>query len=529
MGCIFKYSDGSTRYLTADIIMRKLTGINTEVSESSMENRPIMVRKIKTPIKTYSFSDLKEILLKKVGYGVNMNKLLAFNRDYIDAILFIAVNGYLDSAILNKILAADTQEQRKSYIIDCLYKVSYGNLFNPFITNLIASKNDNTGKYKFGDITATPNVSLNGGLMNTLLTERNLCVRTLYSNPTKNVSFILTRSETMQNQSQTALYNAYAKIYSNVDFSKPGMNTYASVMKELKALESKASSIAYIGLHFDLLQACEEFDLVMKTKDNVTFYKMESNAYYYTKVSENDEFDSSITYYEYSNDDYALYYCSTKQQFEANRSGLYIRKTNYDADKTYYTKTPGGEYVEQNVPLGETEYSNKNAVFYSKVSSVINYIYNFGTGFSSKYAAILRNIISNYLNLEISESRIATESSRLEYKDELMTKLYNLDKKKNSLGLYGPVIMDCLKNYIDWLFDDGYKVADELVMTFDYTISNDIKLYLEYLDLLQKLFAIDDSMIEKNNKITMVQSSSVLKTSSDENLIGGGLNGRLTK
>lgn len=119
MGYIFRYSTNETRYLDPAILINKINGITSDTPKQTQNSIYMISKKLNKPIQEISFEDIKT-KIDRLNYNDNFNKMLLLNKDYLDAILYLIADDALKVDEYEKIIKAESAEERKFLLISML-------------------------------------------------------------------------------------------------------------------------------------------------------------------------------------------------------------------------------------------------------------------------------------------------------------------------------------------------------------------------------------------------------------------------
>ena len=109
IGYIFKYATGEKEYLDPNILINRINGINTNITQTIPDSSYIISKKINRPVQEIAFKDIKK-KIEELNYDDNLNKMLSLNKEYLDAILYLIVDDSLRMDDYDKIMKAESSE-----------------------------------------------------------------------------------------------------------------------------------------------------------------------------------------------------------------------------------------------------------------------------------------------------------------------------------------------------------------------------------------------------------------------------------
>ena len=486
MGYIFKYASGETKYLYPNYLINKINGSLTTTTSEAQRSVYIISKKINRPPEEITFKDIEK-KIEELNYGDNFNKLLLLNKDYLDAILYLIVDGSLRMDDYDKIVKAESSEERKFLIINLLKKTGQRNrIFKPFL-NHIPVKNDSTTNIRIPVNKPISTTKQTGATKPTIIMKptsiteipkstiglvvlpytfpkvsdkkivndtKTLGTSKFIGNPKPKANFKFNKAEKTQSLLGGSLkLRASTKRYFTTQTCIDGLNTMARLENDLN------NTFAVIGEEGEKDTTPGGFSSTnLKDLTELSSSNIEMK---YLKIHKNNGWP--IEYY-----------------ILQNRSDESVNKTmldSYNSNITYYKRNEDGSYAEVKFTSAnkEKEYNEYPEPLYRKCNGLdlIPSIGNFGAGI--RYSEVERFI--DDIDEDFDESRVYNDKDREEYKQELIAKI---EENKDSLesSLYNPVLIDALKNYVDWLFTDDFYVDGELSLVFPYYISSECAAYL---------------------------------------------------
>ena len=125
----------------------------------------------------------------------------------------------------------------------------------------------------------------------------------------------------------------------------------------------------------------------------------------------------------------------------------------------------------------------------------VNSISDINPNFENQISLVSQKIDDNP---KLKNLYMRLEQYKEKYKQELIEKIEaNVDLLEDSL--YKPVIIDLLKNYIEWLFTDDFYVDDKEAIDFPYYISSECEAYVRPASTVLKSLEISKKVIDVYN------------------------------
>lgn len=498
MGYIFKYASGETKYLYPNFLINKINGSLTTTTSEAQRSVYIISEKINRPPEEITFKDIEK-KIEELNYGDNFNKLLLLNKDYLDAILYLIVDGSLRMDDYDKIVKAESSEERKFLIINLLKKTGQHNsIFKPFL-NHIPVKNDvtniripvnkpisttkQTGTTKPTIITKPTSITeipkSTIGLVVLPYTYPNVSDKKIVNdtktlgtskfvgNPKPKTNFKFNKAEKTQSLLGGSLkLRASTKRYFTTQTCIDGLNTMARLENDLN------NTFAVIG---------EEGE-----KDTTPGGFSSTNLKDLTELSTSNIKMKYLKIHTINGWPIEYYILQNRSDESVNKTKL----DSYNSNITYYKRNEDGSYESVEIN-SEKEYNEYLDPLYRRCNGLdlIPSIGNFGAG-------ICYNEVERFINIideDFDESRVYNDKDREKYKQELIAKI---EKNKDSLkySLYNPVLIDALKNYVDWLFTDDFYIDGKLSLVFPYYISSECAAYLGVASTVKDTLTISEKI-----------------------------------
>lgn len=464
IGYIFKYATGEKEYLDPNILINRINGINTNITQSIPDSSYIISKKINRPVQEITFKDIKK-KIEELNYDDNLNKMLSLNKEYLDAILYLIVDDSLRMDDYDKIMKAESSEERKFLIIDLLKKAKCNTIFRPFFNRMPVKNLSTKVKIRVDkptDIRALPKSTVG-------------IVALPYTFPKVSEDNVINSIKTIG--STKFVGNSIAK--EGFKFNSAENAQVLLGKKQLQRSETKryfTTEICLMNLT-DIVGIENEMNngaFSSNSLQNLAKLSVSNIEVKRLKIHKKDE--SPIDYY------------ILQDRLNRTFNNAFIDK--YEEHVIYYIRNADGSYADANIK-SEQQYNAYSEPLYRKAteSDLIPCISHFGTGLNYKeIEQFIDTIDENF-----DESRVYNDKNREKYKQELIAKIEkNADLLKPSL--YKPVIIDGLKNYIDWLFDDGFYVDGKQSLVFPYYISSECENYLGPAAKVQKTLKIYDEL-----------------------------------
>lgn len=471
MGYIFRYSTNETRYLDPAILINKINGITTDTPQQTQDSIYMISKKLNKPIREISFEDIKT-KIDRLNYNDNFNKMLLLNKDYLDAILYLIADDALKVDEYEKIIKAESAEERKFLLISMLKKVdSKSSIFNTFLAHL-PIKN-----------------YFRSSLSHTIAYEK----ITLNDVP-RSTTALIGLPYTFPNVSEETVMKELKSLGNTTFIGNPSIGVgFDSGKATQKLLGFNSNQRAGVKQSISKEEFNKNLGIISNIESWLETGRRTSKTIYYTQNLI--KFEVSVTKQKLCKQDGEPidYYILERRRKETINGNLIIEGA-YNPDATYYIKNSNGAY--EVISISEGNYFSYSDPLYQYRPNdyKIPCIDSFGPNFSRISIEKFINIIDENFN----ESRIYNERNKEKYKQELIEKIEaNVDLLEDSL--YKPIIIDLLKNYIEWLFTDDFYVDNEKSIEFPYYISSECEAYIRPASTVLKTLEISKKVVDVYN------------------------------